>query len=145
MSEGIYRKSGSEQAILKLLQLFRANAFDVHITHNEYSEHDVANALKRFMRDLPERLLSRNATSLASISTMPAGPVKIASYKELLERLPIVERQTLRKLIGHMNFIASQSNRNKMTIDNLAIVWAPTLLENTVRIYLNDYFTLYLP
>lgn len=133
MSEGIYRKSGSEQAIQKLLQQFRVNAFDVQITHNDYSEHDVANVLKRFMRDLPERLLGRIASSLTSISKMPSGPVKIASYKELLERLPNVESQTLRKLIGHLNFITCLSTRNKMTNENLAIVWAPTLLDETVR------------
>lgn len=135
MSEGIYRKSGSEQAIQRLLQLFRADAFSVQITRAEYTEHDVANAIKRFMRDLPERLLGRSAASFVAVAAaeMPAGAAKITAYTELLERLPAIERQTLRKLLGHLNFIASQAVRNKMSVENLAIVWGPTLLENKVR------------
>lgn len=135
MSEGIYRKSGSEQAIHKLLQLFRADAFNVQITRAEYSEHDVANALKRFMRDLPERLLGRQASSFVGVAAMQSQADKINAYKELLARLPTIERQTLRKLIGHLNFIASQAARNKMSVENLAIVWGPTLLQSRVGIF----------
>lgn len=132
MSEGIYRKSGSENAIQRLLQLFRADAFGVQITRAEYTEHDVANALKRFMRDLPERMLGKFSVSFVSVAAMQSRKEKLVAYKELLERLPTIEHQTLRKLIGHLNFIQSQSARNKMHVENLAIVWGPTLLEDKV-------------
>lgn len=68
MSEGIYRKSGSENSINKLLKLFRTDAFSVQITRTEYNEHDVSNVLKRFMRDLPERLLGKYSTSFISVT-----------------------------------------------------------------------------
>lgn len=68
MSEGIYRKSGSENSINKLLKLFRTDAFSVQITRTEYNEHDVSNVLKRFMRDLPERLLGRYSASFISVT-----------------------------------------------------------------------------
>jgi RIO-like serine/threonine protein kinase len=43
--------------INKLLTDFRQNAWTVHIDRDLYSEHDVANVLKRFMRTLDEPIL----------------------------------------------------------------------------------------
>ncbi|KAG4072948.1 hypothetical protein HA402_006628 [Bradysia odoriphaga] len=130
MSEGIYRKSGSENSINKLLKLFRTDAFSVQITRTEYNEHDVSNVLKRFMRDLPERLLGKYAASFISVTEMRTKAEKIKAYKELLSRLPTIEYHTLKKLIGHLQFIQSQKIRNKMGVDNLAIIWGPTLLQD---------------
>lgn len=129
MSEGIYRKSGSENAIQKLLKQFRADAYSVQIIRSDYSEHDVANVLKRFMRDLPDRLLGKFTTSLISVSKMKDNREKVEAYKELLTRLPSIEYHTLRKLLGHLHFIQSQKAQNKMDYSNLAIVWGPTLLQ----------------
>lgn len=154
MSEGIYRKSGSENSINKLLKLFRTDAFSVQITRTEYNEHDVSNVLKRFMRDLPERLLGKYSTSFISVTgtnffttfccchrddqrvcftEMRTKNEKVKAYKELLARLPTIEYHTLKKLIGHLHFIQSQKVRNKMGVDNLAIIWGPTLLQDKVR------------
>lgn len=129
MSEGIYRKSGSENSILKLLKQFRSDAYSVQIIRSDYNEHDVANVLKRFMRDLPDRLLSRYSCSLVSVSKMKDNREKIEAYKELLSRLPSIEFHTLRKLLGHLHFIQSQKAQNKMDYSNLAIVWGPTLIQ----------------
>lgn len=130
MSEGIYRKSGSENSINKLLKIFRTDAFSAQIIRSDYNEHDVANALKRFMRDLPDRLLGKNTASLISVSVMKDSREKIDAYKELLSRLQTIEYQTLRKLLGHLHFIQTQKEYNKMDVANLAIVWGPTLLQD---------------
>lgn len=58
MSEGIYRRSGSNSSVTKLLSLFRQDSWSVQIGRQEYTEYDVANVLKRFFRDLPEPLLT---------------------------------------------------------------------------------------
>lgn len=137
MSEGIYRKSGSEQSINKLMNLFRTDSFSVQITRTEYNEHDVANALKRFMRDLPDRLLGKYSISFISVGEIESTKEKLAAYKELLQRLPSIEYATLKKLLGHLNFIQSQCSRNKMNVENLAIVWGPTLLNQKVFFFIN--------
>lgn len=128
MSEGIYRKSGSENHVAKLLTCFREDAFAVQLTRSEYSEHDVATALKRFMRDLPEPLLGKYTISFLAVSALKNVKDKFQSYVELLERLATIEYQTLRKLLGHLNFIQSQKLKNKMGTENLAMLWGPTLL-----------------
>lgn len=59
MSEGIYRRSGSTANVQRLLTDLRKDAWGVRISQQEYSEHDVSNALKRFFRDLPDPLLTK--------------------------------------------------------------------------------------
>lgn len=130
MSEGIYRKSGSENQVTKLLAAFKEDAFSIQLTRTEYSEHDVATALKRFMRDLPEPMMGKYTVGFLAISALTNVQDKIASYKELLGRLPVVERQTLRKLLGHLHFIQSQKSKNKMGTENLSMLWGPTLMND---------------
>ncbi|XP_059616967.1 uncharacterized protein LOC132261930 [Phlebotomus argentipes] len=128
MSEGIYRKSGTENAIQKLLNAFHADAFSVQITRSDYSEHDVANVLKRFIRDLPEPMLGKYTVGFLSVSSLKSATEKVDSYKQLLSRLPTIEYQALRKLLGHLNFIQSQKQQNKMSSENLAMIWGSNLL-----------------
>lgn len=58
MSEGVYRRAGSGATIMDILTQFRRDSWAVQLTIDKYSEHDVATALKRFFRDLPEPLLT---------------------------------------------------------------------------------------
>jgi Arf-GAP with Rho-GAP domain, ANK repeat and PH domain-containing protein 1 len=129
MSEGIYRKGGSSTNIQKLTASLKKDAFNVQITRNEYNEHDVSSVLKRFMRDLPHPLMGKHAVSFLSVSEMHDFDEKIQAYRELLKRLPTVEYQTLKKLLGHLHFIQTQSQVNKMKVENLAMVFGPTLMQ----------------
>ena len=63
MSQGIYRRSGANSNITRLLALFRQDAWAVQLTRQEYSEYDVASVVKRFLRDLPEPLLTTELNS----------------------------------------------------------------------------------
>lgn len=129
MSEGIYRKAGSSTNIQKLMAALRKDAFEVQITRSEYNEHDVSSALKRFLRELPEPLMGKLAVSFLSVSQMKSFNDKIQAYRELLQRLPTVEYQTLKKLLGHLHFIQAQREINKMKAENLALVFGPTLMQ----------------
>lgn len=129
MSEGIYRKAGSSSNIQKLTAALRKDAFEVQITRTEYNEHDVSSALKRFFRELPDPLMGKLAVSFLSVSEMKSFPEKIQAYRELLHRLPKVEFQTLKKLLGHLHFIQTQRDVNKMKAENLALVFGPTLMQ----------------
>ena len=60
LTEGIYRISGVNKRIVTLLEEFRKNAWGVTLNRELYTEHDVANVLKRFMRTLNEPLLTQN-------------------------------------------------------------------------------------
>ncbi|XP_049284486.1 uncharacterized protein LOC125764336 [Anopheles funestus] len=134
MSEGIYRKSGSQSAMVRILQLFNEDAFNVQLTRNEYNEYDVAGALKKFIRELPGSFFGSYAASFVAIGTLSGAAdgqqLKIDSYRQLLERLPRIEYCTLKKLLGHLAFIASLEPHNRMGIPNLAMIWGSVLLAN---------------
>lgn len=140
MSEGIYRKQGSASNVQKLMAALRKDAFEVQITRFEFNEHDVATALKRFFRELPEPLMGKLAVSFLSVSEMKNSSEKIQAYRELLQRLPVVEYQTLKKLLGHLHFIQTQKEQNKMKAENLAMVFGPTLMQpqNNENLYTMD-------
>lgn len=129
MSEGIYRKPGSSSNIQKLISALRKDAFSVQITRGEYNEHDVSCALKRFFREMPEPPMGKLAVSFLSVSEMKSDSDKIDAYRELLQRLPIVEYQTMKKLLGHLHFIQAQRDVNRMKAENLALVFGPTLMQ----------------
>ncbi|VVC99770.1 unnamed protein product [Leptidea sinapis] len=49
-------------------------------------------------------------------------------YRELMGSLPIVSRHTARKLFAHLHFLNTMAHANKMNAENLASVWAPTIM-----------------
>ena len=59
LTQGIYRIAGVNKRITTLLEEFRKNAWSVALNRDAYSEHDVANVLKRFLRTLKEPLLTQ--------------------------------------------------------------------------------------
>ena len=63
LTQGIYRIAGVNKRITSLLEEFRKNAWNVALNRDVYSEHDVANVLKRFMRTLKEPLLTQKLRS----------------------------------------------------------------------------------
>uniref|UniRef100_A0A1B6MF42 Arf-GAP with Rho-GAP domain, ANK repeat and PH domain-containing protein 2 n=1 Tax=Graphocephala atropunctata TaxID=36148 RepID=A0A1B6MF42_9HEMI len=130
MSEGIYRRSGSNSNVSKLITAFQKDAWAVQITRNDYTEHDVASVLKRFFRDLPEPLLTSqlhkvlcNAAVLECVEEE-----KVSLYRSLLEKLPPVNYVTTRRLMGHLHHIHQQCERNLMPVENLSAIWGPTLM-----------------
>ncbi|XP_018335487.1 arf-GAP with Rho-GAP domain, ANK repeat and PH domain-containing protein 1 [Agrilus planipennis] len=130
MCEGIYRRAGGGGAVQELLTQFRRDAWAVQLTIDKYSEHDVATVLKRFFRDLPEPLLSSsNRQYLCQVSLVKSIDDRVRMYKAVFDQFNPIAYKTIRRLLGHLHFINSQSKKNLMTIDNLAAVWGPTLMQ----------------
>ncbi|OQV18085.1 putative Arf-GAP with Rho-GAP domain, ANK repeat and PH domain-containing protein 1 [Hypsibius exemplaris] len=57
-SEGIYRHCGVGSRIAAVLDLFAKDAHGTYLSKENFSEHDVAGALKRFFRNLPEPVIT---------------------------------------------------------------------------------------
>lgn len=131
MSEGIYRKEGSSSNIQKLMAALKKDAFEVQITRSEYNEHDACSVLKRFLRDLPEPVMGKYAAHFLSAFEIDNAEQKIKTYRELLRKLPVVEYKTLKKLLGHLHFVQTQSGVNKMQVENLGMIFGPTLMQPT--------------
>jgi len=129
MTEGIYRLAGGNIKINKLLSEFRSNAWAVQISREDYSEHDVANVLKRFIRQLDEPLLTESLReSFLKTARIENQDEKLDKYRELLNKLPTINYNTLRRLMGHLHIVADQCEKNLMPVYNLAPLWGPNML-----------------
>lgn len=54
---------------------------------------------------------------------------RIRMYKAVFDCFPAVIYKTARRLFGHLHFIGTQSEKNRMNIDNLSSLWGPTLMQ----------------
>ncbi|CCK69582.1 GTPase-activating protein RGA2 KNAG_0C04810 [Huiozyma naganishii CBS 8797] len=147
-AEGIYRKSGSITLIEELeRRLYQEGG---HIQRGD-DIHVVTNVLKRFLRRLPDPVISVNIyTPLISlvrnndlIKTAPLNGAQggddhdIALIRfvkdhmiELMDRLPLEHYELLRILIKHLNTVALYDKFNLMNLHNLAVVFAPSIIHD---------------
>nr|XP_051707100.1 arf-GAP with Rho-GAP domain, ANK repeat and PH domain-containing protein 1 isoform X2 [Oryctolagus cuniculus] len=135
-SEGIYRKCGQTSKTQRLLESLRQDARSVRLKEGEQHVDDVSSALKRFLRDLPDGLFTR-AQRLAWLeaSETEEEEEKVSRYRELLLRLPPVNRATVKALISHLYCVQCFSDTNQMNTHNLAIVFGPTLFQTDGQDY----------
>ncbi|KRT82213.1 hypothetical protein AMK59_4084, partial [Oryctes borbonicus] len=134
MSKGIYRLSGTSSNVNEILTQFRTDAWSTQLTQGKYTEHDVATALKRFFRDLPEPLMLRDEQEyFHQVSLVKDRQERIRMYKAAFDQFPKIHYNTIRKLLGHLQFIVSQSDKNQMTVDNIASLWGVTLMNTEAR------------
>ena len=115
-----FRHSGVNTKINKLLELFKGNVWSVHLTRDSFSEHDVANALKRFFRTLDEPILTEKLRSLfLQAAAVEDHAKKVERYRNLVQLLPPINAKTLKKLMSHLVAIASQSGESFEILDFL--------------------------
>lgn len=55
---------------------------------------------------------------------------RVRMYKAMFDQFDKITFNTCRKLLSHLHFISTQSNKNMMTVLNLAAIWGPTLLHD---------------
>ncbi|KZC12099.1 PREDICTED: uncharacterized protein LOC107190227 [Dufourea novaeangliae] len=129
MTEGIYRRSGSNSVVVRLLQAFRRDAWATQITKDAYTEHDVASILRRFLRDLPDPLFPANIHDRLCLTSENSNEDdRVATYRKLLLTLSPVPAATVRRVLAHLHCLSEQSSRNLMTVENLSAIWGPTLM-----------------
>ena len=128
LTTGIYRIAGVNRRIETLLDDFRRNAWEVDLNSSQYTEHDVANAIKMFFRTLNEPLLTKDLRSLwITVASLQDVDHKLNMYRSLLAQMPELNYKTLRRLLAHLRIISEQHEHNKMTVSNLAALWGPTI------------------
>ncbi|XP_033718235.1 arf-GAP with Rho-GAP domain, ANK repeat and PH domain-containing protein 1 isoform X5 [Tursiops truncatus] len=135
-SEGIYRKCGQTSKTQRLLESLRLDARSVRLKEGEQHVDDVSSALKRFLRDLPDGLFTRvQRLAWLEASEIEDEEEKVSRYRELLVRLPPVNRATVKALISHLYCVQCFSDTNQMNTHNLAIVFGPTLFQTDGQDY----------
>ncbi|KAL2263414.1 hypothetical protein VTK26DRAFT_6875 [Humicola hyalothermophila] len=132
--EGIYRLSGSVPHVNKLKNLFdtNSNSANLDFRNPENFFHDVnsvAGLLKQFFRDLPDPLMTReNYSAFIEAAKNEDDIVRRDSLHAIINNLPDPNYATLRALTLHLHRVMENSSSNRMSSQNLAIVFGPTLM-----------------
>ncbi|EJS41728.1 rga1p [Saccharomyces arboricola H-6] len=155
-SEGIYRKSGSQLVIEEIERQFSTWQVQQNVEiSNILTEKDlnaVTGVLKRYLRKLPNPIftfqvyepLMKLVKSKKMMETLPivGGKLSLESrnsdkymtsksaLKSILEGLPKEHYRVLRVLSEHIEKVTKYSRWNRMTLYNLALVFAPGLIRD---------------
>jgi len=98
--------------------------------------HDTAGVLKMYIRTLAEPLIPfNNYESFVRIGQNTEGtdPHRVEEMTACVSKLPKENFGLLRYLVRFLYLVSSHSSVNKMTVDNIAIVFAPNLLRPAVE------------
>uniref|UniRef100_A0A8C7UMA4 Uncharacterized protein n=1 Tax=Oncorhynchus mykiss TaxID=8022 RepID=A0A8C7UMA4_ONCMY len=129
-SEGIYRRCGVNSKIAALLLSLRHDARQVRLSEGVCQVDNVANVLKRFLREVGEGVFNGHQASLPWLhTTSDERRERVSQYKALLHSLPPVNRATLGAVINHLYCVQCFADENQMNMHNLAIVFGPTLFQ----------------
>ncbi|KAJ3230531.1 hypothetical protein HDU81_004441 [Chytriomyces hyalinus] len=128
--EGIYRLSGSANAIQQLKMLFNSEG-DVdliNLTTETFDAHTVSGLLKLYLRELPSPVLTAHLQKeFLGITDFDDRNDRVLELSRLVSLLPKSNYTLLEVLISHLVSIVQASETNKMTVRNVGIVFAPTL------------------
>uniref|UniRef100_A0A8C0HC12 Rho-GAP domain-containing protein n=1 Tax=Chelonoidis abingdonii TaxID=106734 RepID=A0A8C0HC12_CHEAB len=84
--------------------------------------HVVTGALKLFFRELPEPLVP------FALFDLPTYDERVQRLAELVQSLPPPNYATLRYILAHLRKVMEYADANRMTRQNIGIVFGPTLL-----------------
>ncbi|XP_052467970.1 rho GTPase-activating protein SYDE1-like isoform X1 [Carassius gibelio] len=136
---GLYRLCGSAAVKKELRDAFERDSAAVTLNDELYPDVNVITGiLKDFLRELPSPLITRTLYEVV-LEAMMVRPVcrntrdapRSPNTVSLLQCLPEAERATLSFLLDHLSLVASYSDSNRMTCQNLAVCFGPVLLTPT--------------
>uniref|UniRef100_S4RN69 Rho GTPase activating protein 15 n=1 Tax=Petromyzon marinus TaxID=7757 RepID=S4RN69_PETMA len=131
--DGVYRVSGNQATIQKLRIMVD---HDEHVDLDDSQWEDInviTGALKLFFRELPEPLVPYIFFEqfIAAIKIFEYHN-RVKCMKDLINILPLPNHNTMKFLIRHLKTVVAHGEKNRMSMQNMAIVFAPTLLRPEV-------------
>jgi hypothetical protein len=126
---GIFRLPGQTSRVQSLKKLYD-NGCQFDISVNE-DVHTVASLLKLYLRELPQPLIPfemfDNAVKISRTLDNEKNDL-LATLDKFLKELPKHNFNLLKYLCRFLSQIAEYSDKNKMTIGNLATVFGPNIM-----------------
>ena len=118
--EGIFRVSGSARVVAEM-SLALDEGFAIDFAKNSVA--DVATLLKRFLGDIPGKLISFFQIVKNDLGSPDLLPELIAS------NCPPEHQSFLRFILSFIQRVEANCKTNKMTRSNLAMVFSPVMIE----------------
>ncbi|VDL19584.1 unnamed protein product [Hymenolepis diminuta] len=138
---GIYRVSGNKLAHDFMAAELCKQLGEIDATNEKWNDiHALACVLKTLLRNLPDSLIPKVMyPEFLAASRVESWERRLLSVQRLLSIMECypkhpeyrVHRATLRYLATHLARVASRQSVNRMTAYNLALVFAPNLIQST--------------
>ncbi|XP_054472421.1 rho GTPase-activating protein 15 isoform X2 [Anoplopoma fimbria] len=128
-TDGIYRVSGN-LAVIQKLRFLVDHEEKLDLDQSEWEDiHVVTGALKLFFRELPEPLVPFGFfTDIVETVKMSDYMDKVDRLKCLVLNMPPPNHDTLQFMCCHLKRVLALSGSNRMTTQNIGIVFGPTLM-----------------
>lgn len=89
----------------------------------------MTSALKQYFRKLPTPLITYDVYDMIiDYAEIPTTAARVEHLVENLKELPRVHRDVLEFLIFHLKRVVERQDENLMTSQNVAVVFAPTIM-----------------
>ncbi|KAM3621813.1 uncharacterized protein V6R79_016404 [Siganus canaliculatus] len=128
-SDGIYRVSGN-LAVIQKLRFLVNHEEKLNLDESEWEDiHVITGALKLFFRELPEPLVPFGFfTDIVETVKMSDYMDKVDRLKCLVLNMPPPNHDTLQFMCRHLQRVLEHTDNNRMTTQNIGIVFGPTLM-----------------
>lgn len=132
--KGIFRVNGSEKRIAQVFALFdQPPHFGLNANCEQFTVFDVADFLKRYLRQLPEPLLTSEMydSFLRCLDVPLEGGIRIRALRLLLIMLPPPHLIILESLLALFSEVVKNCEENSMTSNSIARIFSPNFLKPT--------------
>ncbi|XP_078132648.1 active breakpoint cluster region-related protein isoform X2 [Sander vitreus] len=130
---GIYRISGTTSEIAMLKTAFNSNLREAVTRLRSAEVNAVTGVLKLYFRELPQPLIPTVMfQSLARMLEIQDINSKLVSMLSLLNSCPDPNRHTFLYLLHHLQRVSEKQDVNRMSLQNLATVFGPSLIRPPV-------------
>ncbi|XP_055797306.1 arf-GAP with Rho-GAP domain, ANK repeat and PH domain-containing protein 1-like [Salvelinus fontinalis] len=125
--DGLYRRCGLATKISCLVDALCSSPTTTPLDTYEEGLLDAAGALKQYVRQQVVLIPETHRKLWVEAAAHTEETFRLATYRGLLKKLPSDNRITLNALCGHFYIVQQYSTENRMTAQNLALVFVPTL------------------
>ncbi|KAK6742410.1 hypothetical protein RB195_009965 [Necator americanus] len=131
--QGLYRNCGVTSKVQKLMQLGldkrKSNGDKLNFNDDEWEIKTISSAVKTFLRNLPEPLMTFEQHSLfINAAKMDDRRTRVDHIHYYVHKLPASHKSMLEIVIRHLRKVADRCSENLMTVGNLGVCFGPTLL-----------------
>uniref|UniRef100_A0A8C1NPG4 Rho GTPase activating protein 18 n=1 Tax=Cyprinus carpio TaxID=7962 RepID=A0A8C1NPG4_CYPCA len=127
-TEGVLRIPGAATRVKAVCHELEHKFYESMFPWESLKQHDAASLLKLFIRELPYPLLTvEYFNAFISVLKLPTKKQQLQALNLLLLLLPEPNRDTLKALMEFFQRVIDHKDRNKMTLNNVAVVMAPNI------------------
>ncbi|KAL0967371.1 hypothetical protein UPYG_G00251400 [Umbra pygmaea] len=127
-TEGLLRIPGATTRVKAVCEELEEKFYSGLFPWEILKQHDAASLLKLFIRELPHPLLTvEYLSAFIAVLKLPTKKQQLQALNLLVLLLPESSRDTLKALMEFFQRVIDHKEKNKMTLNNVAMVMAPNI------------------